>query len=81
MIHLHHAGQPDFARRRLGTTFFVHEPGEVLGFKAGDPDINADFRGAESTHIPHYQPQRFQGIQMLCVRGFSAREARKPHSY
>ena len=31
----------------------------------------ADFRGAGSTHIPHYQPQRFQGIQMLCVRGFS----------
>src|SRR5262249_3910967 len=40
MVHLDHAGQPDFARRRLGTAFFVHESGEVLGFKPGDPGIN-----------------------------------------
>jgi succinate-semialdehyde dehydrogenase/glutarate-semialdehyde dehydrogenase len=30
--------------------------------------IIADFRGAESTHIPHCQPHRFQGMRMFCVR-------------
>jgi hypothetical protein len=40
VIHLHHPGQPDFAGRRLGAAFFIHEPGKVLRLKPRDPGID-----------------------------------------
>jgi hypothetical protein len=47
----------------FGTLDAVHQVLAPFGWQ-----INADFRGAESTHILHRQAHHFQGMRMLCVR-------------